>query len=59
MKLRVTLMTENDKHLPCISKEELERMAKEGWETTLKYLLQFSTDKSENACVESCELVEE
>lgn len=31
MKIRVTLMTENDEHLS-IPKEELERLATESWE---------------------------
>lgn len=56
MKIRVTLMTENDKHLPGYSKEEIETEAKAGWDGLLFALLFGCND---TAYVESCELVEE
>lgn len=56
MKIRVTLMTENDKHLPGYSKEEIEAEAKDGWNTLLAALLLGCDD---TAYTESCELVEE
>lgn len=55
MKIRVTLMTENDNHLP-IPKEELERIATESWEKLIKLLNELSSD---NAYLERCEIVEE
>lgn len=58
MKIRVTIMTENDKHLDDqYSKELIERKAKDGWDFVLKALA-ISSDKNETASVESCELVE-
>ena len=55
MKIRVTLMTENNEHLP-IPKEELERLATESWEKVIKLLNEFGSD---NARLERCEVVEE
>lgn len=55
MKIRVTLMTENDEHFP-IPKEELERLATESWENVVKLLTELSND---NAYLERCEVVEE
>lgn len=57
MKIRVTLMTENDKHVDA-SKEEIERQAKIGWDMVIKMILSASLSR-ENAYVESVELVEE
>ena len=58
MKIRVTIMTENDKHLDDqYSKELIERKVKDGWDFVLKALA-ISSDKNETASVESCELVE-
>ena len=58
MKIRVTLLTENDKHLDeSISKERIETEAKLAWEAIMTYLSKLSNDES-NAIVESCELVE-
>lgn len=54
MKVRVTIMTENDEHLPDISKEEIEARAKLGWNVILAMI-----GSSDVAYVESCELVEE
>lgn len=54
MKVRVTIMTENDKHLPDFSKEEIETIAKLGWNAILA-----TFETSDVAYVESCELVEE
>lgn len=56
MKIRVTLMTENDKHLPGYSKEEIEDATKKLWDAFLSTMLVADDDK---AYVESCELVEE
>ena len=58
MKIRVTIMTENDKHIDDqYSKELIERKTKDGWDFVLKALA-ISSDKNETASVESCELVE-
>lgn len=55
MKIRVTLMTENDKHVP-IPKEELERLATESWEKVIKLLNGIGDD---DMYLERCEIVEE
>lgn len=58
MKIRVTIMTENDKHLEeKYSKELIEQKAKDGWDFVLKAML-LSSDKNETVFVENCELVE-
>lgn len=58
MKIRVTIMTENDKHLDeKYSKEIIEQKAKYGWDFVLKAML-LSSDKNETVFVENCELVE-
>lgn len=58
MKIRVTLMTENDKHLPNMSKEEIEAKARMGWEM-LMTMISIDAGENERGYVESCELVEE
>lgn len=55
MKIRVTLMTENDQHC-LIPKKELERLATESWEKVVKLLNEIGDD---NAYLERCEIVEE
>lgn len=55
MKIRVTLMTENDEHFS-IPKEELERLATESWKKVIKLLNELGSD---NARLERCEVVEE
>lgn len=55
MKIRVTLMTENNEHLP-IPKEELERLATESWEKVTNLLTELSND---TVYLERCEVVEE
>ena len=58
MKIRVTIMTENDKHLDeKYSKELVEQKAKDGWDFVLK-AMSLSSDKNETAFVENCELVQ-
>ena len=58
VKIRITIMTENDKHLDeKYSKELIEQKTKDGWDFVLKALA-ISSDKNETASVESCELVE-
>lgn len=58
MKIRITIMTENDKHIDeKYSKELIEQKTKDGWDFVLKALA-TSSDKNETAFVESCELVE-
>ena len=57
MKIRVTLMTEND-IVPSQSKEETERVAKKGWELICA-LLNAQMDNDERCTVENVELVEE
>ena len=61
MKIRVTLMTENDKSLPeGVSKERMEAEARMGWQMLLNMFTsdEFNTN-NDTAYVESCELVEE
>ena len=55
MKIRVTLITENDKHYP-IPKERIEQLATESWEKVIKMLNEFGDD---SAYLERCEVVEE
>lgn len=55
MKIRVTFMTENDKHAS-IPKEKLERLAAEGWGRVIKMLNELGDDI---VYLERCELVEE
>ena len=58
MKLRITIMTENDKRLnEKYSKELIERKAKDAWDLVLKMLV-LSNEENETAQVEKCELVE-
>lgn len=59
MKIRVTIMTENDKHLDeKYTKEQIEAVTKRAWQAIVDDLLLTSEDTSERAVVESCELVE-
>lgn len=58
MKLRVTIISENDRHISNESKEKIEEAAKKGWNILLNTLSMLSSDDS-NAHVESCELLEE
>jgi hypothetical protein len=59
MKIRVTLMTENDKHLDeSVSKEMVEEKTKLVWETLMRMLHDYSEDENEVVTVEKCELVE-
>lgn len=55
MKIRVVLMTENDKHVD-LPKEQIEESTKAAWELLFKMLI--ANSPSEKAIVESCELVE-
>lgn len=55
MKIRVTIMTENNQHVP-ISKEKIEQVAAESWGNFLKLITENSSD---NAYLECCEVVEE
>ena len=58
MKIRITIMTENNKHLDeKYSKELIEQKTKDGWDFVLKGLA-LSSENIETALVESCELVE-
>ena len=58
MKIRITIMTENNKHLDeKYSKELIEQKTKDGWDFVLKGLA-LSSENIETASVESCELVE-
>ena len=56
MKVRVTLMTENDRHLNA-TKEEIENTAKKSWEL-LCMMFNNSYAQEEAVTVEKCELVE-
>ena len=57
MKIRLTIMVENNKHLDeKYSKELIEQKTKDGWDFVLKGLA-LSSENIETALVESCELV--
>jgi hypothetical protein len=53
MKIRVTIMTENDAHLEGVSKERIERTAQAAWQ-----LFFDAMPDKDDAYVESCEVVE-
>ena len=58
MKIRMTIMVENNEHLDeKYSKELIEQKTKDGWNFVLKGLA-LSSENIETALVESCELVE-
>ena len=58
MKIRLTIMVENNKHLDeKYSKELIEQKTKDGWDFVLKGLA-LSSENIETVLVESCELVE-
>ena len=58
MKIRITIMTENDKHFDeKYSKELIERKTKYAWDLVLKMIL-LQSKENETASVESVELVE-
>ena len=58
MKIRLTIMVENNEHLDeKYSKELIEQKTKDGWNFVLKGLA-LSSENIETALVESCELVE-
>lgn len=56
MKVRVTLLTENDKHMPLKTKEEQAAACRIGWEMVCKLLMDISPE--EKATVESVEVIE-
>lgn len=56
MKIRVTLYTENEKHVAC-SMEELEEAAKKAWQLLFDSIVDYSADY-EKAIVEKCEVIE-
>lgn len=56
MKVKVTLMTENDKHSNA-TKEEIENAAKKSWEL-LCMMFNNNYAQEEVVTVEKCELVE-
>lgn len=55
MKIKVTLITENDKHLD-MSEEDIEENAKMAWELVCAMLNAYNP--KEKASVEKCELIE-
>ena len=58
MKIRMTIMVENNEHLDeKYSKELIEQKTKDGWDFVLKGLA-LSSENIETALVESCELGE-
>ena len=58
MKIRMTIMVENNEHLDeKYSKDLIEQKTKDGWDFVLKGLA-LSSENIETALVESCELVE-
>lgn len=56
MKIRVTFMTENDKHNNA-TKEEMESKATKAWEAICA-MLNLYTEENEKITLEKCELVE-
>lgn len=56
MKVRVTLMTENDKHMPLETREAQAAACRVGWEMICKLLNDMAVD--EKATVESIEVIE-
>jgi hypothetical protein len=55
MKIRITIMTENDKHFPDdVSDQRIEAATKVGWMALLNML----KDDGESVSVEKCELIE-
>ena len=56
MKVRVTLITENDKHMPLKTKEEQTAACRVGWEMICNLLNDMSPE--EKAMVESIEVIE-
>ena len=56
MKVRVTLMTENNKHMPLKTKEEQEAVCRAGWEIICELLNNVS--EGETATIESIEVIE-
>lgn len=57
MKIRVTLMTENDKHLD-IPDDQLRAVAEKAWNWMLSNFNMFKLDPSDHATVEAVEIVE-
>lgn len=55
MKIRVTIMTENDKHLPDVPDEKLEAISKGAWQMLLHIV---NIDPADKAIVEKIEIVE-
>lgn len=57
MKVRVTLMTENDKHIPpeVISDDDLLKKVKEGWDFVMSYI---NLQSNETNIVENVEIIE-
>ena len=56
MKIRVTIMTENDKQIPeGYNKKEYEEIAKSAWTTLMNSII---FDKSEKAICEKAEIIE-
>lgn len=53
MKIRLTVLTENDKHVN-VPKEELERKTKAAWNMFFAML----SESGETATIEKCEVVE-
>lgn len=61
MKIRLTIMTENDKHLSDVysnySDEMIESKVKQAWQANFNFMCLMG-DMDEKAIVEKCELVE-
>ena len=56
MKVRVTLMTENDKHMPLKTKAEQEAACRVAWEMISMMMTEAS--QNEKVSVESVEVIE-
>ena len=56
MKVKVTLMTENDKHMPLKTKEEQEAACRVAWEMLCVMMTEAS--QNEKVALESVEVIE-
>lgn len=58
MKIRLTILTENDKPIPDVDIKTLEQKVKDVWQAIINGFLLFDSEK-ESATVESVEIVRE
>ena len=58
MKVRVTLLTENDRPIPDVPMDVLKRKVKDAWELCLRMIV-IAGDGNDTAVVESVEILED